>query len=133
MEIVKVNPMELKRLEKSPIREERYQSTPVVIINEKKEILFGENTGASPFINEDGTLTCLMIPSTELESKKLAFDLHYLGMTGIIDFDNFNNMPKEALGAPYDLFLFSAPQFEQAVAAKKNIKSHTYESEFDLF
>lgn len=128
MKVVNVNIADLKRLPNSPIREERYHNTPLVIINENNEILFGESVTSSPFVNEDGTLTCLCIPSSEQPSKRLSFDLHYLGMTGIVDFENFNNMPKDITGAPYDLYLWNAEQFEQNVKAKSLWNAHSNEN-----
>lgn len=128
MKLVNVKITDLKRLPDSPIREERYHNTPLVIINENNEILFGENVSSSPFFNEDGTLTCLCIPSSEQPSKRLSFDLHYLGMTGIIDFENFNSMPKDITGAPYDLYLWDEFQFEANVKAKSLLKDHSNET-----
>ena len=128
MEIVKRNITDLKPLKCSPIAEERYHNTPLVIINENNEIVFGNYPNSSPLMNENGELTCILIPSTELESKKLSFDLHYLGMTGIIDYDNFNNMPTSKTGAPYDLFLWNSAQFEQKVAEQRYTKKHTDDS-----
>lgn len=125
MQLVKVNIIDLKKFEDSPILEERYMRSPVVVINENNEILFGTNPQFSPFIDDQGLLTCLQISSSEIPSAKACFDLHYVGMQGIINYDKFNGMAKEQTGAPYDLFLFDAPQFERAVAAKKYIKAHT--------
>lgn len=133
MEIVKVSGIDLKPLECSAIKEERYHHCPLVVINEKNEILFGEDWGTSPFTDSEGNVTCIRIPSTEIESKNLSFDLHYLGMTGIVDCENFNNMPKERTGAPYDLYLWNAEQFEQKVAAKAQLKSHTKSKDDQLF
>lgn len=133
MEIVYRNPIELKVLDKTPIREERYKFTPFVVINENNEIIFGENVNSCSLRDDKGNIQCVLVRSDEIPSRSLAFDMHYLGMTGIIDFENFNSMPKEKTGAPYDLFLWDASQFEANVAKKKYLNPMTTPKDEELF
>lgn len=119
MEIVKVNKFELKELEKTPIWEERTTLTvPFVVINSNNEVLFGKNS-IDNNADSEGNVECVKLDiSDNIESRKVAFHLHYLGMTCVIGFENFNDLSINQTGGPYDLYLWNASQFEKTYGKK---------------
>ena len=131
MIIEKIKRQELKHLENSPIYDERISlPIPFVVVNMNNEVLFGE-ASISQVADYDGMVNCLVLDITDnMESRKMAFMLHYVGMTTMIDANNFNSMdcPVSSLK---DLYLWSSRQFEEA--AYKASQDATGNSEFDLF
>lgn len=126
MQIKKINSLDLKKLEKTPIWEERTTLTvPFIVVNQNNEVLFGENSKCS-LMDAHGDIECIVIDCKDnIESRKIAFQLHYLGMTAVVGFENFNDLAISQTGGPYDLYLWDTAQFEKTYSkkVKEEIKS----------
>lgn len=120
MKIEKISRFDLKKLEKTPIWAERTTLTsPIIVVNSNNEILFGDNSVDSN-TNVDGMVECIKIETSDsIESRKIAFQMHYIGMTCEVGFENFNELAISQVGGPYDLYIWNTTQFEKTYNKQK--------------
>lgn len=121
MQLKKINRFDLKELKDSPILKERHNpNLPFIVVNSENEILFGNTNN----FDSDGMVDCLVLEGLDKNASiEMCFNLHYIGISSVVSYKNFNSMPNKIHGLE-DLYLWNTSQFEEAMFRENRAKGN---------